>query len=513
MPGSGYIKQIMADQKVKHYDHSITVGEVADTNDPQQQGRLRVFCPAFGDADSMLTSSIPWSIYGSPFAGSNEFGARGVGEQQTEGPVAYGMFNIPKVGTQVLVACVDGNPANRVWFAALYKPWSAHTLPHGRYITNGAGEGKPEGPLSSSEQPINPLYDNQTEAFGGGSAPARQSFEWITRGSDGQAAFLKNEYIRSKGGSDVSEVADDRNAQITEADGDTITRNAGYGKSRIEPYLEDQITDGVNWDPQNYSWTTPGFHSIAMTDRKDNCRMRFRTTGGSQIILDDTNERIYISTAKGKSWIEIDEQGPIYIYTEQDFSVRAKGDINFTTDKTFRVSAAQGIHLNSSGDIRATTATNLHLHAASEVHVQAGSTLHLLSSSNTFIESGANLNMLATSNAYLEATSDLNLKSGANWNGQAGATLSLTGGSQILETAPQIHLNGPTATPAATASPAVDAENAFISSMIPNQEPFARSYTASDTSASPEYDYNSPEVGRGSAVHGITLTRNPEWHR
>lgn len=494
-----FVRQALDLQHVKHYEYGVTVGEVVDTNDPQQQGRLRVLCPAYGDSQSMIVSSIPWAMYASPFAGSNEYGARGVGSDQTDGPVAYGMFNIPKVGSQVLVMCIDGNPSLRVWFAALYRPFTTHTLPHGRYISTGAGEGQPEGPLSSTEQPINPLYDNQTEAFGGGAAPARQSFEWKTRGADGQAAFLKNEYIRTPKGSAVSEVADDR--------------TQGYGPSRVESYLEDQITDGTNWDPQNYSWTTPGFHSIAMGDRKDNCRMRFRTTGGSQIILDDTNERIYISTALGKSWIEIDEQGPIYVYTEQDFSVRAKGDINFTTDKTFRVSAAQGIHLNASGDIRATTATAFHVHAAGEIHMQTSSTLHLLSSDGMFLTTSDSLNLKASSDVFVQASSNLNLLAGSAMNSQSGSNMNLLAGGQIIETGTQIHLNGPSAAAADSATSATAADNAYISSMIPNQEPFARSYTASNTTNAPEYAYDSSKVGKGSAVHGITLTRNPQWRR
>lgn len=497
--GQGFLKQAMASQNSKHFEYAITVGEVIDTNDSQQMGRIRVYCPAFGDSETMPVENLPWAMYASPFAGVNEFGARGTGEDQSDGPVAYGMWNVPKVGARVLVTCIDGNPSQRVWFAALFEPsFLTHTMPHGRFMYNDAiGSGKPEGPLTSTEKPINPLYNNQTQAFSGGNAPPRQSFEWRTRGADTQVSFVDPASLNRPGKNEISSVGDDRNVVYHEPDGDTIVSNQGYGKSRLEPYLEVESTDGINWDPQIYSWTTPGFHSISMHDRKDNCRIRLRTTGGSQIIMDDTNERIYISTAKGKSWVEIDEQGPIYIYSEQGFSVNGgSADINFSTEGSFRVNASKGIHLNSQDDIRATSSQgDMHLQTqAGEIHISSQSTLHLLTNGE----------------GRFSATSNLHLHGGGTLNAQSGSTMNLLAGAMILQTGSQIHFNGPQAANAENANPA---DPSFVPSIKPSHEPWARSYTASDNTISPEYPYNDPKVGRGSDAHNLVFERNPLWHR
>lgn len=474
----------------------ITIGRVVDTNDPHQMGRLRVLCPAFGDSDRQVISSIAWAMYASPFAGASNISLRGRSDNESQGPVAYGMWNIPKIGSYVLVGCVDGDPGSRFWFAAIYPDFLAHTMPHGRYSFNpDAGGGTPQGPMSSTEAPINPLALNQQEAFTNPTAGVEfnKSFEWRTRAADHQVSFVNPKYIGTPGECDVSKVGDDRNTIFTEEDGNTISHSQGYVKSRLDPTLKYSTTDNINWDSQVYSWTTPGFHAISMDDKATNCRMRFRTAGGHQIILDDTNERIYISTAQGKTWIEIDERGTIDIFSEQDFSVHAKGDINFKTDKAFRVTADQGIHLNSGDEMRLTAVKDLHVHTSQ--------TLRLKSLKEMRLDAQANLHLLTGGAGRFTTGATLNLSSGAN---------------MLLSASPNIFLNGP---PAQTASPA-EQKHAFVPSRIPDHEPYARVYgkkSSGDGDANnqfvPEYDYTSDKVGTGSDERGISLPRNPRWHR
>jgi len=99
--------------------NTIQIGRIVDTNDPLQMGRVRVFVPSL-DHSSEKIETIPFAIYASPFAGHQQVQSRGAGESKSDGPVAYGLFSVPKVGTEVLVACIDGNPDYRVWFASLY---------------------------------------------------------------------------------------------------------------------------------------------------------------------------------------------------------------------------------------------------------------------------------------------------------------------------------------------------------------------------------------------------------
>jgi hypothetical protein len=422
------------------------------------------------------------------------------------------MWNVPKIGAQVLIACIDGDTNHRIWLGCLYGQYLTHTLPHGRFTYKDADQ--PAGPISSSEAPIEPLHQNLTEAFTnqGSSVPntpnlPRNNLEFRTRGADKQAALLGDEQAATVE-STVSDISDDRDQTVNEEDGNTFTSDQGYGLSQEDPDLQFESTIR-NFDPQTYSWTTPGFHSISMEDRTDNVRMRFRTTGGHQIILDDTNERIYISVAKGAAWFEIDQDGNIDFFTTRNFSVHAKKDINFKTDQSFRVHAAEGIHLHADQEVR--------IHAVQDAHLKSNQSVRLHANGGAFVEADGDLNMVGHGSSFLSADSDLHLDAGGNLNQKSGTEMNLNaGGDMKLTGGPNIHLNGPSATPATTAQDAAEFE-AFFASRVPEHEPWARvmmNLTADQNVGNqfnPEFTYTNPQVGK--VERGEAIPRNTRWHR
>ncbi|MHA2404853.1 MAG: phage baseplate assembly protein V, partial [Candidatus Kariarchaeaceae archaeon] len=113
--------------------YGVTIGTVVDTNDPQQMGRVRAQCIALNDPKNGDVDQVPWAMYAAPFAGTVQRGTRGDENTEVSGPVAYGMWAIPKVGSQVLVMCLDGNPQTRVWVGCLHTELAPHTMPHGRF--------------------------------------------------------------------------------------------------------------------------------------------------------------------------------------------------------------------------------------------------------------------------------------------------------------------------------------------------------------------------------------------
>lgn len=509
---------------------NITVGEVIDTNDPQQMGRVRVFCPGFGDRPSTSIDLFPWCLYASPFGGFSDLEPRGREEAVSSGAVSYGMWAIPKIGSQVLVACIDGNTEYRVWFASLQGLFLPHTMPHGRY-TYSKEQGlqdEPSGPFTSAETPIEPLYSQQTIAYTRATSEIvsetptttpRKNFEFRTRGADKQVAGVPNFYLNNCAGQQqetscashtLTKIADDSHVQFTEPDGKVIDSVQGYDISRVEK--DEKASHTVEMlDPQVYALNTPGFHSLTMCDRQDNCRIRIRTTHGHQIIMDDTNERIYISTGQGKTWIEIDEKGNIDIYGERNVSVHAEKDINFTADQTIRMKAKQGVHIESDTEIR--------LHSKADTHVRADANIRVHSGGASYYEADGELHLYTHAGGYFTAGADINQKAGGMWAQTSGGTMNLLAGGQIIETGSQIHLNGPGAAAATAASPASE-KQAFWTNRVPEHEPWARVMTktgATDNDAgnthvgAGEYPYNDPNVGR--TERGDDLQRNPKWHR
>lgn len=143
----------------------LTSGVVVDTDDPLQQGRLRIFCPNLNDNPKKI-DSIPWSAYISPYGGviNNSEYYRGVDPDNatSKGSLHYGFWAIPEMGAHVLVGCIDGDPRRRFWLGCLPEHQQTNTMHHGRYRWN---KGAIDGPLTGDGEPMQPLFDNMLEAF------------------------------------------------------------------------------------------------------------------------------------------------------------------------------------------------------------------------------------------------------------------------------------------------------------------------------------------------------------
>lgn len=492
-----------AEQSGVRQEHQtfLTIGQVVDTNDPQQMGRLRVLCPAYGDRRDMRVRDIPWSMYVSPFGGMTNFGTRGHEDTAINGPTSYGLWNIPKIGAHVLVGVIDGDQQHRFWIGCIYPHLLTHTMPHGRFLWNEERtdpDKAPEGPVDSYELPIQPLYQNMTEQFtkNGTYYPSdtpsepRKNMEWRTRGPDNQTSALDGSFLDPENpdyqGSEIPDQQWNESfgyTTVTEEDGtQRVIRGTGYGIDQQEPNEIYPNTGGINYDSMVYSWTTPGLHSVSMDDRNDNARIRIRTTSGHQIIMDDTNERVYINTAGGETWIELDKVGNIDIFASKDISTHAKGDINFTADKTFRVQAKEGIHMVSDDELR--------LHAKGDMHVKTNQTLFLSTVEETHINTGTT----------------------GYWT--TGSEMNQLAGGDMKHTAPRIDFNGP------AADPAESSKESFIAGRIPEHEPWPRVYSDPTTADQDQGNvftpkprqYTDPTVGRQDR-DGQSFNRNDKWHR
>jgi hypothetical protein len=447
-----------------------TIGTVVDSNDPQQNGRVRILVPAYGDRPYANLQDLPWAIMASPFMGIIQAtdASRGAStDNVTDGQVAYGFWNTPKVGASVLVTCINGDPMNRVCMGCIPVQAAMHTMPHGRYFYDTAelnNQGEPEGPLSSREQPIQPLYDNQTAAFGS----RKNNYEYRTRGADNQITGIDSDTVSVYANDIDSKVPDDMGFDFTESDGNEIISIQGYRQSRQ--------TNAPVKNSNVSAWVTSGFHAISMDDSVNNCRIRLRTAGGFQIILDDTNERMYLSSSQGANWMELDQDGNIYVFGKR-FSVHATEDINFTADNTIRM-FANGIHMVSTGEMRIQTTDDLHISTSGSIRTHA------------------------TESYFLEAGQDVNIKGGTLFF-TAGQTMNLLAGANLLASASQIQLNGPQAGQAS--SP--EEQEAFWTNIVPQHEPWGRVTTLDDFTHDPFYPYDSDQVGRQFKVRG------PNWHR
>jgi len=364
-----------------------TIGIVEDVSDAFQLGKIRIRCNQWGDT-GLPIDQIPQARFCSPFGGVTADLPRGVNESVSQGQVAYGQWNIPQVGSRAVVMLIDGDQNNRVWVGVVPDFFFSHTMPHGRYLDDKI-------PLTSTESPIEPLATNVKISFDN----QLDSPEYATRVMDRQVSAVRGQDIGKK--VVVSSKADEIDQVINSADGSTINRTQGYLPDR---------------DSAIFSYTTPGFHTMAMDDDPNNCRIRFRTTSGHQIIMDDTNERIYISTSKGNTWIEIDEKGTIDIYGSEDISMSADSDINILAKKTVRIGAGEGIHLTSGTGIRA--------HAKEDVHLKSDADIKT-HSANFKLHTDANFEV-KVDGVHQETSNSIIINSDSTYDLTASGTYTMT---------------------------------------------------------------------------------------
>lgn len=290
------------------YLNSIFEGVVKATDDPQQMGRLRVWIPAL-DGEKFSVETLPWADYASPFGGITKDFPIGKEKEDVKGYRAYGFWAIPKIGSKVYIFLLNGNKNRRIYFAAGFAHHLNRSLPRGRNTDPTTNQ---FGPQTDDYNLIEPIVKNLNMQFGGNIS----ADEAKTRGS------YERQVAQAKTDKDGSE---------------------GYGKSPGKGQGFDYL------DSQVYCMTTPGGHTVLMSDNADHCRTRIVTTSGHQIILDDSNERIYVSTAEGRNYIEMDQDGHIHVYSQKHISFRAEGDINLAADGNINIEAHKGININGTG--------------------------------------------------------------------------------------------------------------------------------------------------------------------
>ena len=351
-------------------------GVVVDTNDPQQSGRVKIWVPAI-DGDLYDIKDLPWATYLSPMAGQTRDYPAGPGGTKTGGFMSYGWWSVPKNGSLVVVGFLYGKANRRIYMGSFFRDHGNRSLPVGRNRADLA-----KTPVSDTFDPVEPQTTNLAAQFAG-------KF-------DASEARTRGAYERA--------VAQDK----TDKDG-----SEGYQVNVIEP----KDDGGARYESQTHVFTTPGRHALIFQDNPATSRVRIKTAAGHQIILDDANERIYISTAKGASWIELDQDGRIHVYATDSLSISTGGDFN--------VSAVGSINMN----------------AGKDVNIQAGGAMQLAACVVANL-SGAGVN--------LESSAGFNILAAAN----------------LMQTAANIHLNG---------DKAGKADCPAAPSTIPAHEPWTRS--------------------------------------
>lgn len=176
--------------------------------------------------------------------------------------------------------------------------------------------------------------------------------------------------------------------------------------------------------------------------------VRIRTRTGHQILFHNSEDLIYIGNARGTSWIELTSDGKIDIYAEDSISVHTKQDMNFYADR--------------------------------DINFEAGRNINIKSAERYQTEVGTNFNLIIGENGNITTAEDINIFTAGDNKFTAGGDTSIKSGGDHLETASQIHMNGPQAATADVVEELptfvnLDNEETVIDSImlrIPSHEPW-----------------------------------------
>jgi hypothetical protein len=92
--------------------------------------------------------------------------------------------------------------------------------------------------------------------------------------------------------------------------------------------------------------------------------------------LHNSEDLIYIGNAKGTTWIELTSNGKIDIYAKDSISVHSENDINFTADRDINLTAKRNLNINSTKETRITSGTKTHI-KSTEQHIETAGQIHM----------------------------------------------------------------------------------------------------------------------------------------
>ena len=394
--GNGLVAQ--ADYKMSGMvsDAGPYEAEIVGHVEGSRMGQLLVRIPDWGGATADIAegdaNAIPAS-YASPFYGTT-YGTD-TGEfpdtPYTSGQ-SYGMWMVPPdIGCKVLVTFAAGDISRCYWFACIYDSTSHHMVPGiARSAKGGGTEYRSPGDqvashlTSSSVVPVVEYRPDKDQAFDIDEslryAHPSQTMKLISQGLD----------------------RDPVRGAISSSSMRESPSNV-YGIST--PGRKLTSTDQVPGKPAAVFARTGG-HQFVMDDGDVNGNdqlMRLRTSGGHQILMNDTEKILYIASNTGNQWMEFSADGSINVYGVAGINMRSKGPINMHSDSlinmnamSVKITGSQGVSIDSLGTFSASAMVSASVKTTGSLTLSAVGKASLVAGAKLDVSSLGDLNVVGT---------------------------------------------------------------------------------------------------------------------
>ena len=434
------------DNKLAEKNPGPYVGRVKYVEDPLNMGRLGVNIPELSKTDDPTAEQVIWCQYLSPFYGTKSGDALSGNDEADfkDAGHSYGFWAIPPdIDTDVLVIFAKGEASrqNAFWIGCIQQPLTNKTIP------------------------------------GYGADTYHRASTGTTPGADEQSTPRERQILRNTGvdapnyGTDVLPVGERNRASVNNATTLAGAKNIRFPVNKIQ--AEQLLEQGLIQDTTRgtttssarrespsavFGFNTPGRirpdsrqkpigiggqnvatdrlpgHSFVMDDGDANGvnqQIRLKSASGHQILMNDTEGVIYIANKSGNSWIEMSDEGKIYIYAQDGFNLRSDGN--------FDLHSGSDINFHAKNDIKFTAEGNV-INNADSYLMNMGRQGIFNSSQAGVIGDYALQGITAYTGGNVLIGAGSAPEPPQNPNQRAGANAS-RGGGQIHLAGPQVHFN------------------------------------------------------------------------
>jgi hypothetical protein len=358
---------------------NIHIGIIKNNIDPQRLGRVQVYIAGQGGLDPDSPTNWKTVSYCPVYYGRTPGDAGSTAVDDYTNKQSYGMwFVTPDIGVKVL--CILEDDKFGFWFACVPDVHNLHMIP--------AIGGSPDNTPATSGLAAKAVGLGKTD--GGNGLPV---IEW----NDKISANRRN--VSWMG---IKKPVHEKQAEILLEQGLEKDPKRGVISSSIQRETPSAVfgisTPGrTDPDEKTRAKTIPakpiksreGGHTFVMDDgdvNNKNQMFRLRSASGHQLMMNDTEEIVYIGNAKGTVWLQFHNNGELELYSEGDMSIRTKGNFELHADQDMNVNVGGVFKLNADNGIELETAMHMNTYVNDDIKVTTKGSHHLnvLGETNTY---------------------------------------------------------------------------------------------------------------------------------
>lgn len=377
------------------------LARVVSNIDPTYMGILEVeiLRPSGSDGSATMLQQVKYlnPFYGVTSVDNNAKDPNDYNNTQK----SYGMWFVPPdVGQTVVVIFINGNPKYGYWIGCVMDDEMNFMVP-GIAATQQITEGEGRQPVAEYnkllndkvgdpeqiKKPVHPLADVLTEQ-----GLIKDDVRGITT-SSARRESPSNVYgistpgpLDKRGGAKktlVGKPGAQINTWVSRLGGHTLVMDDGDAN-----FLRKKPAQS---GPPEYAAVEQG-ETDGDPTIPHNELVRIRTRTGHQILMHNSEDLIYIGNAKGTTWIELTSNGKIDIYAKDSVSIHTESDFNVTADRDINLTANGNINLNAGINFNATAASNYEIKAGADGKLTVGGSSNIKAGGN-HVESAAQIHM------------------------------------------------------------------------------------------------------------------------